>query len=145
MSVKDVCPHEFIKALAAHLKKGGKLKVPEWVDLVKTSKSKELAPYDPDWYYIRAASVLRRVYLRRGMGVGLLARVYGGRKRRGSKPSHFARSSASVARKILQGLEQLNLVEKDNNGGRSITIQGRRDLDRIAHQVVSSSEEAATA
>jgi len=40
--------------LAAHLKKGGKLKVPEWVDLVKTAKSKELAPYDPDWYYIRA-------------------------------------------------------------------------------------------
>ena len=34
--------------------RGGKLKVPEWVDLVKTAKSKELAPYDPDWYYIRA-------------------------------------------------------------------------------------------
>ena len=28
--------------------------MPEWVDLVKTAKSKELAPYDPDWYYIRA-------------------------------------------------------------------------------------------
>ena len=34
--------------------RGGKLKVPEWVDLVKTAKSKELAPYDPDWYFIRA-------------------------------------------------------------------------------------------
>jgi len=34
--------------------RGGKLKVPDWVDLVKTAKSKELAPYDPDWYYIRA-------------------------------------------------------------------------------------------
>ena len=30
------------------------MKVPDWVDLVKTSKAKELAPYDPDWYYIRA-------------------------------------------------------------------------------------------
>jgi len=39
VTVKDVCPHEFIRALAAHLKKGGKLKVPEWVDLVKTAKS----------------------------------------------------------------------------------------------------------
>ena len=28
--------------------------MPDWVDLVKTAKSKELAPYDPDWYYIRA-------------------------------------------------------------------------------------------
>ena len=34
--------------------RGGKLKVPEWVDLVKTAKSRELAPYDPDWYFIRA-------------------------------------------------------------------------------------------
>ena len=34
--------------------RGGKLKVPDWVDLVKTAKSRELAPYDPDWYYIRA-------------------------------------------------------------------------------------------
>jgi ribosomal protein S19E (S16A) len=32
----------------------GKLKVPDWVDLVKTAKRKELAPYDPDWFYTRA-------------------------------------------------------------------------------------------
>jgi len=36
------------------LVRGGKMKIPDWVDLVKTSKAKELAPYDPDWYYIRA-------------------------------------------------------------------------------------------
>ena len=29
------------------------MKIPDWVDLVKTSKAKELAPYDPDGYYIR--------------------------------------------------------------------------------------------
>ena len=38
------------------ISRGGKLKVPEWVDLVKTAKRKELAPYDPDWYYIRAGN-----------------------------------------------------------------------------------------
>ncbi|XP_027045131.1 small ribosomal subunit protein eS19 [Pocillopora verrucosa] len=139
VTVKDVCPHEFIKALAAHLKKGGKLKVPEWVDLVKTAKRKELAPYDPDWYYIRAASILRHVYLRSGIGVGHLTRVYGGRKRRGVRPSHFERGSSSIARNILKGLEQLKMVEKDNTGGRAITSQGQRDLDRIACQVVPSS------
>ncbi|XP_073255547.1 small ribosomal subunit protein eS19-like [Porites lutea] len=138
VTVKDVCPHEFIKALAAHLKKGGKLKVPEWVDLVKTAKSKELAPYDPDWYFIRAASILRHVYLRNGIGVGHLTRVYGGRKRRGSRPSHFERSSSSVARSVLKGLEQLKLIEKDSSGGRSLTSQGQRDLDRIACQVSSA-------
>ena len=30
------------------------IKLPQWVDIVKTATFKELAPYDPDWYYIRA-------------------------------------------------------------------------------------------
>ena len=33
-----------------------------WVDSVKTATYKELAPYDPDWFYIRAASVARKLY-----------------------------------------------------------------------------------
>lgn len=38
------------------------IQLPSWVDIVKTAPHKELAPYDPDWYYIRAgeaASVYR--------------------------------------------------------------------------------------
>lgn len=44
----------FITAYASHLKRSGKLEVPTWVDIVKTGSFKELAPYDPDWYYVRA-------------------------------------------------------------------------------------------
>ena len=28
--------------------------LPSWVDIVKTAPRKELAPYDADWYYVRA-------------------------------------------------------------------------------------------
>ena len=42
VSVKDVSQQDFTVALAAHLKKSGKMKVPEWVDLVKTNNRKEL-------------------------------------------------------------------------------------------------------
>ncbi|GMQ10932.1 hypothetical protein CsSME_00053738 [Camellia sinensis var. sinensis] len=45
-SVKDVSPHEFVKAYSAHLKRSG-----------KTGRFKELAPYNPDWYYIRAGKL----------------------------------------------------------------------------------------
>lgn len=45
---------EFIKAYSSHLKRSGKLEIPTWVDIVKTGAQKELAPYDPDWYYVRA-------------------------------------------------------------------------------------------
>jgi len=34
----------------------GKLEIPKWVDLVKTGTNKELAPYDPDWFYVRAGN-----------------------------------------------------------------------------------------
>jgi ribosomal protein S19E (S16A) len=33
------------------------IKLPQWVDIVKTGAFKELAPYDPDWYYIRAGNL----------------------------------------------------------------------------------------
>jgi small subunit ribosomal protein S19e len=47
----------FISAYASHLKRSGKLEVPTWVDLVKTGAYKELAPYDADWYYVRAGEI----------------------------------------------------------------------------------------
>ena len=32
------------------------MELPDWTDIVKTATFKELAPYDPDWYYIRAGT-----------------------------------------------------------------------------------------
>ena len=64
------------------------LPVPKWADIVKTGIHKELAPYDADWYYIRCAAVARHLYLRPGVGVGSLRKVYGGAQNRGA--SKFA-------------------------------------------------------
>uniref|UniRef100_A0A7N5JQG0 Small ribosomal subunit protein eS19 n=1 Tax=Ailuropoda melanoleuca TaxID=9646 RepID=A0A7N5JQG0_AILME len=114
--------------------RSGKLKVPEWVDTVKLAKHKELAPYDENWFYTRAASTARHLYLRGGAGVGSMTKIYGGRQRNGVMPSHFSRGSKSVARRVLQALEGLKMVEKDQDGGRKLTPQGQRDLDRIAGQ-----------
>ncbi|XP_012673626.2 40S ribosomal protein S19 isoform X1 [Clupea harengus] len=137
VTVKDVNQQEFVRALAAFLKKSGKVKVPDWVDIVKLARFKELAPFDDNWFYIRAASTARHLYLRGGVGVGSMTKIYGGRKRNGVCPSHFSRGSKNVARKVLQSLESLKMVEKDPNGGRRLTSQGTRDLDRIAGQVRS--------
>lgn len=65
-----------------------------------------------------------------------MTKIYGGRYRRGVRPSHYCRGSNSVARKALQALEGVKWVEKDpNSGGRKLTSQGVRDLDRIAAQL----------
>merc|ERR1711926_46351 len=69
------------------------------------------------------------------IGVKTVKRIYGGHKNNGVAPSHFCASSGSVARKVMQALEAIKLVEKDANGGRRLTSQGFRDLDRIASQI----------
>ncbi|XP_017783923.1 PREDICTED: 40S ribosomal protein S19-like [Nicrophorus vespilloides] len=142
VTLKDVDQHKFVKAFSQFLKKTGKLRVPEWVDLVKTSRAKELAPYDPDWYYVRCSAVIRHIYLRSPVGVGTVTKIFGTRKRNGTMPSHFCRSAGGVARKCLQSLEALKLIEKSADGGRKITSQGRRDLDRIAAQVKAKERKA---
>lgn len=56
VTVRDVPAAKFISAYADVLKNNDKFVVPKWVDTVKTGVHKELAPYDPDWYYIRAGT-----------------------------------------------------------------------------------------
>merc|ERR1719482_997888 len=131
--------------MAAHLKKSGKMNVLEWVDIVKTNVVKELAPYDEDWYYVRCASMARHMYIRSPVGVSTIRKIYGIRSNNGSSPSHWARGNGGVARKALQALEGLKLAEKDPNGGRRLTSQGRRDLDRIAAQLKAKKAEALAA
>jgi small subunit ribosomal protein S19e len=77
------------------------------------------------------------VYLRKTVGVGRLRKVHGSTRNRGSRPSHHVDASGSVDRKVLQALEKIGVVEKDEEkGGRRITQAGQRDLDRIAQTAV---------
>jgi len=141
MTVKDVSAAEFISAYSAQLKRAGKLEVPTWVDIVKTGTYKELAPYDPDWFYVRAAGIARHIYLRKHVGVGALRKLHGGAKNRGNRPSHHFDASGSIERKILQALEKINVLEQDDRGGRRISEDGRRDLDRIAASILATKRE----
>ncbi|TQN66216.1 40S ribosomal protein S19 [Colletotrichum shisoi] len=133
---------KFINAYAAFLKRQGKLPIPGWVDIVKTGPAKELPPQNIDWFYVRAASVARHIYLRKTVGVGRLRKVHGSAKNRGVRPSHHVDASGSVDRKIVQALEKIGVLEQDEEkGGRRITQSGQRDLDRIAQTTAEAEEE----
>ena len=142
-TVKDIDQHAAVKGVAEFLKKSGKLKVPDQMDIIKTAKFKELAPYDPDWFYIRCASILRHLYHRSPAGVGSITKIYGGRKRNGVHPSHFCRAADGAARKALQSLEHARFIEKHSEGDRKLTPIGQRDMDRIANQIVANQRKAA--
>ena len=47
-----------------------------------------------------------------------------------------------MQRKICQSLEKIGVLEQTENGGRRISQDGQRDLDRIATAVVEAAREA---
>ncbi|CAM9320008.1 unnamed protein product [Chrysoparadoxa australica] len=141
ITVRDVSSASFINAYAEHLKNTGRFELPSWVDVVKTATHKEQAPYDPDWYYIRAAAVARKVYLRPGRGVGGLSKAFGSKHRRGTRTNTHAQANTGIIRHVLQQLETMNVVKKDDKGGRTVTREGQQDLDRIAGMVAQGGEE----
>jgi len=137
VTVKDVPADAFIKACAEFLKRQPKFDVPKYHDIVKTGVCKESAPYDEDWFFIRSASILRKVYLRKGTGVGALKKWYGGStgNHRGTKKAHFSTASGAIIRKSMFELEKLQMMEHCEDGGREISSKGRAEMDRIAGNI----------
>jgi len=133
VTVYDVPADKLIAKVAEKLK--DKAEPPEWAMWVKTGRHKERAPEQDDWWYIRLASVLRKVYIKGPIGTSRLAAEYGGKADRGSKRYHAVKGSRNIVRKCLQQLEKLGYVKKDKEG-RIITPEGRSFLDNVAYEVM---------
>lgn len=141
VSVYDVHPELLIQETAKDLKEKFKVPKPAFADFVKTGVNKERAPASQDWYFVRMASILRRVYVDGPVGVESLRTYYGGRKSRGSSPHRFRKASGKIIRLCLQELEKLGFVEKDKNkDGRKITGKGEKFLNEKSRLVDSITE-----
>ncbi len=139
-TVYDVPPDMLIQRVAERLKEIDEIKPPEWAIFVKTGVHKERSPEQEDWWYLRTAAILRKVYINQPVGLERLRTAYGGRKRRGSEPPKFRKGSGSVIRKALQQLEKAELVKKTDKG-RVVTPEGKALLDRIAAEIKKELEE----
>jgi len=133
-TVFDVPAMEMIEKLAGILKENDKIVPPEWAGNVKTGVHKELPPINDDWWYIRCAAVLRKIYTDGPIGIERLRSVYGGKKDNGSKPFHKAKGSGSVARKSVQQLEAAGFLQKVKDG-RTVSAKGRSMMDNAAHEL----------
>ncbi len=133
-TVYDVPVAELIEKVAGILKENEKIVPPEWAENVKTGAHKELPPANDDWWYVRCAAILRKIYADGPIGIERLRSVYGGRKDNGSKPYHRAKGSGSIARKAVQQLEAAGFLQKVRDG-RAVSPQGRSMLDNAAHEL----------
>ena len=132
-TIYDTNTNKLIEKAANALK--NQIKAPEWSKFVKTGRAKERLPIDDDWWYKRAASILRKVYILGPIGTNKLKVKYGGKKNRGSRPEKFYPGSGKIIRTILQQLEKLGYVteEKENvHKGRKITAKGKSFLDKLS-------------
>ncbi|HEV2519242.1 MAG TPA: 30S ribosomal protein S19e [Thermoplasmata archaeon] len=133
----DVPAAALLPRVAAELRTRELVSPPAWAAFVKTGVSRQQAPTQTDWWYLRSASVLRKIYLRGPTGVQRLAADYGGRKDRGSAPYHARTGSRSVLREIVQQLEKSGLVRAKKNQGRTVSPQGLKLLDAASRTALT--------
>jgi len=132
----DVPASKFIEKLTKHLKDNvDQVNPPAWASVAKTGSHVEKPPQNPDWWYIRSASVLRKVYVHGPIGAERLRADYGGNKGSQVKPAHATKAGKSIVRKILQQLEAAGLIETLKPQGRRISKNGRKVLHDLAEEL----------
>jgi len=132
----DVQPSKLIERLAQYLKNNvDSVKPPEWASYVKTGTYAQKTPQDPDWWFTRCASLLRKIYVKGPIGIEHLRSEYGGRERRGARPEHARKGSGSIVRKAIQQLQTAGLVEPFKLRGRVVTSEGRKILDTLSAEI----------
>ena len=137
MSIYIVEPAKLIKNIADKLKEYPEINPPEGSQYWKTAFFKELAPLDSEnFWYIRCASILRKVRKFGPIGVNRLRKHYGGKNRKGSGLNHSGRGGGKIIRVALQQLEDAKLLMKKEKTGRIVSPEGISLLERTAHSIL---------
>jgi small subunit ribosomal protein S19e len=132
----DVPASKFIEKLAKYLRENvDEVQPPAWASVAKTGAHVEKPPQNPNWWYIRGASILRKVYVNGPIGIEKLRADYGGRKDFGVKPEHAVKAGGSSVRKILQQLEVAGLIQTVRSQGRIMAPKGRKLLQEVAEDL----------
>lgn len=135
-TVYDVPPQKLIDMTAEKLREFPEITQPEWAADVKTGTHVETQPVQENWWHIRTAAVLRKVYLYGPIGTERLSAEFGGAKDRNVKPYKAVKGSRSIIRHSLKQLESAGLIEADKNKGRMVTSKGQSLLDNTAREVM---------
>ena len=133
--VFDVPADIFINRLTQILKNED-ITVPDWAPFVKTGYHAEKPPQNSEWWHVRCASILRKIYLHSPASVKELRSMYGGGKPVGYGTAHHRNASGAIIRNVVHTLEKLGYIEKVEKKGRVLTKQGIKKLDVLATEIL---------
>ena len=117
---------------------------------MKTGTHKELAPYEANWIFTRAAAIARHLYISgKGLGTQTLRTKFGSRMRRGTVSSIEHKADGKIIRYCTKMMEKMGLVDiivkqvQEEGGkthdlcsmGKKVTKKGRTEMDKIASQI----------
>jgi len=132
-TIYDVDTNKLLEKTAEALKKTENVTMPDWATFVKTGQAKDRTPAKPDWWFMRAAALLRAIYIKGPIGTSKLRIKFGGKKDRGHKPEVFRKASGKIIRLMIQQLEKEGLVKYEEKGvhkGRIMTPKGKSFMDK---------------
>jgi small subunit ribosomal protein S19e len=139
-TVNDVPAKELIDAIAKKLENDKLVALPEGNVFSKTGVDKENPPTIKNWWFVRCASIMRKIYINDTIGVEHLRAEYGGNHDRGSKPNKAKKGSGSIVRRAVQQLEKAGFVSKIKGKGRTLTPKGRSFMDNTSFEVLKAIE-----
>ncbi|HXZ91096.1 MAG TPA: 30S ribosomal protein S19e [Candidatus Dormibacteraeota bacterium] len=133
----DVPSDALIDRLSKFLKENvGEVAPPAWALNAKTGSHRERPPANPDWWYTRSASLLRKLYIHGPIGIARLRVEYGGRLRKGTHIEHSRIAGGSAIREPLQQLQKAGLISTEAKQGRKLTTEGMSLLNRMAAEIL---------
>lgn len=131
----DVPAQDLIDAVSVKLQKDKAIVPPKESHFLRTGLPKENPPINPDWWFVRSASILRKLYINNIVGIERLRSEYGGKQNKGVKPGKAKKGSGAIVRQMLKQLEEAGYVKTLKGKGRSLTPNGQKLLDNTAHEV----------
>ena len=132
----DIPAPVLIEKLSNYLKEEvDEINPPEWSSFAKTGVHAQRPPTNPDWWFIRCASILRKIYTKEPIGIEKLRQKYGGRVDEGARPEHASKGSGAIVRNAIHQLQSAGLIKQQKNKGRVVTSKGRQLLDRLSTEL----------
>ncbi len=139
MGIHDVDATQLIRRVAEELKKEQVIKPLDWAMFAKTGAGRERPPMQDDWWFVRSAAILRKLFIKGPVGTSKLRNVFGNAKNRGMAPEHFYPAGGNHIRKILQQLEKAGFAKQAQKGvhkGRVISPRGQKLLESAAADIM---------